>query len=190
MLCVLANYVRLAARQASSQLLPLPALQSPALASPPSASSPQQPHAVPTSNAPQQLSSIADSELAKEQQATQAAAKAKISVEETLNEIALAMAEKAEKAKARQAVKKRPAACVDRAKDSGEGKHVKIMLNHEGSRWQYLVRMEGHPSKSFVYGYGGSPSQAKKQAIKYIEKQCAEFGYIVPPKLYGVSMEP
>ena len=114
----------LLARQASSQLLPLPALQSPASASPPSASTPQQPHAVPTAHAPQQLTSIAGSELAKEQQATQAAAKAKISVEETLNEIALAMAEKAEKAKARQAVKKRPAACVDRAKDSGEGKHV------------------------------------------------------------------
>ena len=122
------------------------------------------------------------SELDHERHARGASDRSKLSLQDSLKQIDLAMAEKAERAKDRRSatVMKRPAAhCLE----EGDEPKVKIILGHERTRWQYLVRISGHPSKSFVYGKSGNENNAKKDAIAYIKKQCKEFGYPFPANL-------
>jgi len=122
----------------------------------------------------------APTELQREQWVRDQLAARRPTVQNAISRIEGAMAEKAEKQKARaaerRATMKRPAAA--------EGSHPepKIMLSHEASRGQWLVRFQGLASKLFRYGKAGDAATAKEHALEYIRQQCEESELEVPAK--------
>ena len=188
------------ARVGSSPMLALPAEAAPAQAmqgAPAQAISAASAVAAPAAQAMQgvKLPLTADSELAKQAGVRAAMATSGFSIEQVLKELDEAMKQKSDKQKdaaadrrskkrladAESGVMKRPAMASATAPPSkATSSAPRIVLAHEKSRHQWLVRIPEKKSKSFAYGEGGDSIAAQARAKQYIREQCKASHIPVP----------